>query len=63
MESVATRAVIFVPCWPTVCGAAWGSPSWLEVGDAGDETNPRITSGAGSLSEIHGSIGSITERF
>jgi hypothetical protein len=52
---VAVRTVTAVACWFFIGGSVWAS-IWVEVGDAGDVTNPQITKGVGNLTEIDGEI-------
>ena len=56
MKTTANRAVILMACWLAAGGTLRASSVWVEIGDAGDFTNPQVTVGDGNLTEIDGDI-------
>ena len=56
MKIVPNPAIIVVICWLAASGTTQASSIWVEIGDAGDVSNPQITVGDGNLAEIDGDI-------
>lgn len=56
MKITTKRAIILVASWLAASGTLRASSVWVEVGDAGDVSNPQVTVGDGNLTEIDGDI-------